>query len=95
MTLPSSLASKVLSTGSYFLIDLDSVLELYKNAGFNVEDEDEEVPNVLTIDGVECFFTGDLLNRGEKYYEIVIAAKDFSWEEVESDLDDEDEEDAE
>ena len=88
MSVPSSLTSKVLSTGSYFLLDLDSVLELYKQAGYNIEDEDEEVPNVLPVDGVECFFTGDLLKRGEKYYEIVIGAKDFSWEEVESDMDD-------
>jgi hypothetical protein len=91
MTVPSSLTTKVFSTGSYFLLDLDSVLELYKNAGYNIEDEDEEVPNVLPVDGVECFFTGDLLKRGEKYYEIVIGAKDFSWEEVESDMDDDEE----
>ena len=88
MSVPSSLTSKVFSTGSYFLLDLDTVLELYKQAGYNIEDEDEEVPNVLPVDGVECFFTGDLLKRGEKYYEIVIGAKDFSWEEVESDMDD-------
>jgi hypothetical protein len=91
MGLPSSLSTKALSTGTYFLLDLDSVLELYKNAGFNIDNEDEEVPNVLGVDGVECFFTGDLVRRGEKYYEIVIAAEGFTWDEVESDIDEDDE----
>ena len=48
------------------------------------------MPNGRPVDGVECFFTGDLVRRGEKYYEIVIAASGFTWDEVESDLDDED-----
>lgn len=88
MSIPASITSKAFSTGTYFLLDLDSVLELYKNAGFNIDNEDEEVPNVLTVDGVECFFTGDLVRRGDKYYEIVIGASGFTWDEVESDMDD-------
>jgi hypothetical protein len=94
MSIPNSLTGKAFSTGNYFLLDLDSVLELYKNAGYNIDNEEEEVPNVLAVDGVECFFTGDLVRRGDKYYEIVIAASGFTWDEVESDLDeDEDDED--
>ena len=89
MSLPSSLTEKAFHVGNYMLLDLDSVLDLYKTAGYNIDNEEEEVPNVLPVDGVECFFTGDLVRRGEKYYEIVIAASGFTWDEVESDLDDE------
>jgi|GEM_PF-627480 len=93
MAIPASISEKAQSRGEYFLLDLDAVLELYKNAGYNIENEDEEVPNVLAVDGVECFFTGDLVRRGDTYCEIVIAANGFSWDEVESDMDDEEDED--
>lgn len=84
MALNVTLGKKAFLTGEYYLLDIDSVLECYKKAGYDIDNEDEEVPNVLTIDGSECFFTGDLVKRGETYYEIVIAAKDFTWDEVES-----------
>jgi hypothetical protein len=37
------------------------------------------------------FFTGDLVKKGQNYYEIVIAASGFSWDDVESDMDDDEE----
>lgn len=89
MPVHPTLAKKALITGEYYLIEVDEVLEFYKAAGFDVEDEDEDVPTVLTIEGKECFFTGDHIQRGEKYYELVVVAKDFSWDEVEGEDDDE------
>lgn len=93
MTANSTVAKRAFSTGQYYLLDIDAVLDIYKKAGFDIENEDEEVPNVLAVDGEECFFTGDLVKRNDKYYEIVIAANGFKWEEVETeddeDLDDE------
>lgn len=94
MALNPSLSSQAYSTGEYYLIDIDNVLSFYKKAGYDIENEDEEVPNILDIDGQQCFFTGDLVRRGDSYYEIVIAAKDFTWDEVENeDLDDQFDED--
>lgn len=89
MALNASLSKKALITGEYYLVEVDEVLEFYKQAGFDVEDEDEDVPTVLTIDGQECFFTGDHIRRGEKYYELVVVAKDFTWDEVEGEEDEE------
>ena len=82
MTNPNKLAKLSLLSGDYYLIDVDQVIELYRDAGFDVDNEDEEVPNTLVIDGLECFFTGDHVLRNKRYYEIVIAAKDFKWDEV-------------
>jgi hypothetical protein len=85
MTSVPSLAKNALTTGEYYLVDIDSVLQAYAAQGFDTADEEAEVPNVLTIDGKECFFTGDLVRRGDVYYEVVVVAKDFTWDEVESD----------
>lgn len=85
MSTQSTLASHAHITGQYYLIPVDMVIELYRKAGFDVDNEDEDVPTVLKIDDTECFFTGDHIRRGEKYFEIVVAAKDFSWDEVEGD----------
>jgi hypothetical protein len=89
MPLCPTLAQKSMTTGEYYLVDFDTVLDLYRLQGFDVENEDEEVPNILTIDGTECIFTGDHIVRGDKHFEIVIAAKDFKWDEVEHMSDDE------
>lgn len=89
MALHPTLASKAFVTGEYYLMEVDEVLEFYRQAGFDVENEDEDVPTVLKIEGKECFFTGDHIRRGEKYYELVLVAKDFSWDEVEGDEDEE------
>lgn len=87
----STIAKKAYGTGQYYLLDIDAVLEIYKVAGYDIENEDEEVPNVLNVEGEDCFFTGDLVKRDDKYYEIVIAAAGFKWEEVETDDDEDDE----
>lgn len=83
MPFNKTLSEKAYITGEYYLVEIDTILEFYKKAGYDVENEEESVPNVLTIDNQECFFTGDIVKRGEKYFEIVIAAKEFSWAEVE------------
>ena len=90
-TSDGTLANHAFMTGQYYLIPVDTVIEYYRKAGFNVDDEEEDVPTVLKIDGMECFFTGDHIRRNDKYYEIVVAAKDFSWDEVEGDEVEEDE----
>lgn len=73
---------------------LDDVLKFYASLGYNIEDEDEEVPNVLPMDGKEHFFTGDLLRLGDTFAEIVLVADaGFNWSDVESDMDDDDEDD--
>ncbi|MEY4065245.1 MAG: hypothetical protein RIR26_1453 [Pseudomonadota bacterium] len=92
MTAPAALVEKAFGNGQYYLIDVETVVSLYRDAGYDVDNEDEEVPNVLTIDGHECFFTGDLVKRDQVYYEIIIVANGFSWDEVESDADFDDEE---
>lgn len=88
----ATLASQSFLTGQYYLIPVDTVIEFYRQAGFDVDNEEEDVPTVLKIDGMECFFTGDHIRRDDKYYEIVVAAKDFSWDEVEGDDSDEEDE---
>lgn len=84
----SSLQSQALATGKYYLIDIDRVLDIYKDAGFDVEDEDADVPTNLKVGNEDCFFTGDFIRRGERYYEIVIAAEGFTWDEVENEDED-------
>lgn len=86
-----NLEDDALIVGQYFLLDIDRVLEIYKDAGYDVENDDADVPTTLDVGGRSCFFTGDFIRRGDRYYEIVIAAKDFTWDEVESESDDEEE----
>lgn len=69
-------------------IPLDDVLTMYREAGFDIEDQDAEVPNVLKVGDVEYFFTGDLIPVGDIYLEIVIIADWFSFDDVVSDEDD-------
>lgn len=84
MANPSSIQKEAYGTGRYYLIDIDKVLEIYKSAGYDVEDDDAEVPTNLQIGTENCFFTGDFIRRGERYYEIVIVAEGFTWDEVEN-----------
>lgn len=87
------LEQEALIVGKYYLLDIDRVLEIYKAAGYDVESDDTDVPTTLDVGGRSCFFTGDFVRRGDRYYEIVIAAQDFAWEEVESESDDDDNQD--
>lgn len=84
MSKGSRLESLAYGTGRYYLVDIDQVLEIYKGAGFDVEDDEADVPTNLMVDGQDCFFTGDFIQRGERYYEIVIVADGFTWDEVEN-----------
>lgn len=76
---------------------LDEVIEAYRAAKFDVDNENAEVPNILTIDGKEHYFTADIikcLNKkgAEAHAEFVLVADaGFSWNDVEVDFDDEDE----
>jgi hypothetical protein len=65
--------------GEYYLIERDKIDELYKDAGHKEEDE---VPNFITIDGKECLFTENFIEKDGKEYEIVIVAHGFSWEDI-------------
>ena len=78
----STLEKNALVSGNYHLIEEDKVVELYEAAGFNLDDESAEFPDVLTIEGKECYFSGDAIMRGGKYYEIVIILNGFTWEEL-------------
>ena len=65
--------------GEYYLVERDKIDDLYRNAGHNDEDE---VPNFITIDGKECLFTENFIEKDGKEYEIVMVANGFSWEDI-------------
>jgi len=69
-----------LTHGTYFLLSRDHVDELYAQAGF--ADDDEKVPNFLTIGDKEVLFTENFVERDGKEYEIIIVANDFHWSDV-------------
>ena len=85
----SLLEKDAYAVGQYYLVDIDKVLELYRDAGYNVEDDETDVPTSLKVGSESCFFTGDFIRRGDRYYEIVIAASGFEWDEVENEEEDE------
>lgn len=66
--------------GEYYLIERSKVDELYRNAGY--QDDEEDVPNFITIDGKECLFTENFVEKDGKEYEIVMASNGFSWEDI-------------
>lgn len=66
--------------GTYYLLSRDHVDQLYAQAGYT--DADEKVPNFLEIDGKDCLFTENFVERNGQEYEIVIVAKGFHWEDV-------------
>lgn len=80
MTIPQTLSKLSSQRGEYILIERDHIDELYRQAGF-AEDEDE-VPNFLTIDGQSCLFTENFVEKDGKEYEIVMVASGFSWEDI-------------
>lgn len=65
--------------GEYYLVEREKIEDLYRNAGYNDEDT---IPNYLTIDGKECLFTENFLEKDNKEYEIVIVANGFSWDDL-------------
>ena len=66
--------------GEYYLVERSKVSELYKKHGFG--DSEEEVPNYIVIDGKECLFTENFIERDNVEYEIVMVANGFSWEDI-------------
>ena len=91
MVLPETLAKLSPIRGEYFLVERNKVDELYKAAGHS--DEEEEIPNFIKIEGKECLFTENFIEKDGKEYEIVMVAEGFSWEDIL--IYDEDEEDDE
>ncbi len=80
MVLPDTLLKLSPIRGDYILIERSKVDELYKAAGHN--DDENEIPNFIKIDGKECLFTENFIERDGKEYEIVMVAEDFSWEDI-------------
>ena len=80
MVLPKSLESQAPIRGEYFLIERSKVPDLYKAAGFS--EDDDEVPNFIKIDGQECLFTENFIEKNGVEYEIVMVAQGFSWDDI-------------
>jgi hypothetical protein len=80
MVLPETLSKLSPIRGEYFLVERSKVDELYKAAGHS--DEVEEIPNFIKIEGKECLFTENFIEKDGKEYEIVMVAEGFSWEDI-------------
>jgi hypothetical protein len=79
MNLSPTLAKHCLEKGEYYLIERETVENLFVQAGYG---DDEEIPNFIKIDGKECMFTENYIEKNGKEYEIVLVAQGFSWEDV-------------
>lgn len=80
MSSSETLAKIAPMKGEYYLIERSQIDELYRNAGH--KDDEEEVPNFITIDGKECLFTENFVEKDGKEYEIVMVANGFTWEDI-------------
>ena len=80
MAIPKSLENATPVRGEYFLVERNKVDDLYKAAGFS-EDADE-IPNFIKIDGKDCLFTENFIEKDGKEYEIVMVAEGFAWEDI-------------
>jgi hypothetical protein len=79
MALSDTLVKMSPVKGEYYLVEREKIDDLYRNAGHADEDE---VPNFITIDGKECLFTENFIEKDGKEYEIVMVANGFSWEDI-------------
>ncbi|APJ04913.1 hypothetical protein [Silvanigrella aquatica] len=79
MALSETLVKMSPVKGEYYLVEREKIDYLYRNAGHSDEDE---VPNFITIDGKECLFTENFIEKDGKEYEIVMVANGFSWEDI-------------
>lgn len=79
MALSETLVKMSPVKGEYYLVEREKIDDLYRNAGHGDEDE---VPNFITIDGKECLFTENFVEKDGKEYEIVMVANGFSWEDI-------------
>ncbi len=80
MNLPKKLLDLSPVQGSYCLVERSRVNDLYREAGYDLESE--EIPNFLKIDGADCLFTENFVEKDGKEYEIVMLANGFSWEDI-------------
>lgn len=80
MPLSEKLAKISPVLGEYYLIEREQVEEFYRQAGF--QDNAENVPNYLTIDGNDCLFTENFVEMNGKEFEIVMVSKGFKWDDV-------------
>ncbi len=80
MSIPKKLASMSSIRGEYILIERSKIDELYKDAGF--KEDQEEIPNYIKIDGKECLFTENFIEKDGVEYEIVMIAEGFSWDDI-------------
>ena len=67
-------------SGSYYLVEKSKVDQFYRTAGH--KDSEEIVPNFIEVDGKECLFTEQFLQKDGKEYELVIVAEGFSWKDI-------------
>jgi len=70
---------KGFSKGTYYLVDRESVEKLFEDAGYGDEDD---VPNFMVVNGVECLFTENFIEKEGVEYEIVMVAEGFSWSDI-------------
>ncbi len=80
MNLPKKLLDLSPVQGSYCLVERNKVNDLYREAGFDLDAE--EIPNFLKVDGADCLFTENFVEKDGKEYEIIMIANGFSWEDI-------------
>ncbi len=95
----SDLLNKAKLSGTFYLLDPDTVLGLYERAGKDPDSdaEDKQPDYVEKIDGNHYLFTGWTVKKGDEEFEFVLKlGNEFSDEEIDSidfmQLDDESEE---
>jgi hypothetical protein len=94
-----SISSKAKLSGSFYLVDPETVLSLYEKAGKDPDsDSEDKAPDyVECIDGEHYLFTGWTVKKdGEEFEFIIKLGKNFSESEIDSidfmQIDEEDEE---
>ncbi|MBX9702588.1 MAG: hypothetical protein K2X39_00405 [Silvanigrellaceae bacterium] len=68
------------SKGQYYLVETSKISDLYRAAG--LDENSDKLPNFITIDGKECLFTENFIEKNGKEFEIVMIAEGFSWEDI-------------
>jgi hypothetical protein len=70
---------KKFQSGRYYLIERDTVEQIYEEAGYSEEDD---LPNFLVVNDKECLFTENYIEKDGKEYEVVMIAEGFSWGDI-------------
>lgn len=87
MSKSEQIFSKAKLTGTFYLLDTDSVISLYENCGKDPDsDDDAKQPDYVEyIDGSHYLFTGWTVKRNNEEYEFVVKlGKEFSPAEIDS-----------